>query len=202
MCYTSSAERTFSCTHSGQYDCWKHIKSRFHKNNAEQVSASGNVRAFFTIKEKLSKDNVKWRVMAASVKMCEMIAELNLPLATANSLRNILIGRELTNFHCHYYYGFVVYTCYAALHTQFLLLGYCPEAWRWRLCPWIKLKSPPHLLNFCWVHMLYHAHSCPYFHCIVSCFGWCSKGVLHKLHFLVWGYTFLLVEVLQILVRG
>jgi len=92
------------------------------------VSTSGNVRAFFTIKEKLSKDNVKWRVMAASVKMCEMIAELNLPLATANSLRNILIGRELTNFHCHYYYGFVVYTCYAALHTQFLLLGYCPEA--------------------------------------------------------------------------
>ena len=28
--------------------------------------------------------------------MCEMIAELNLPLATADFLTNILIGRELT----------------------------------------------------------------------------------------------------------
>ena len=49
--------------------------------------------------------------MAADVKMCEMITELNLPLATADSLTIILIGRELTNFHCYYYYGFVVYTC-------------------------------------------------------------------------------------------
>ena len=52
--------------------------------------------------------------MAADVKMCEMIAELNLPLATADSLTNILIGRELKNFHCYYYYGFVVYTCCVA----------------------------------------------------------------------------------------
>ena len=81
------------------------------------MSTSGNVRAFFTSKEKPSVENVKWRVMAADVKMCEMITELNLPLATADSLRNILIGRELKNFHCHYYYGCVVYTCYAALHT-------------------------------------------------------------------------------------
>ena len=103
-----------------------------------------------------------------------------------------------------------MYTCYAVSHTQFLLPGYCPEAWSWRLCPQIKLESPPHLLNFCWVHMLYHAHSCPNFHCIVNCVseavcvGWCWKGVLHKLHFLVWDHTFLLVEVLQfqILVGG
>ena len=87
----------------------------FHKNNAEQVSTSGNVRAFFTSKEKPSEDNVKWRVMAADVKMCEMITELNLPLATADSLRNILIGRELTNFHYYCYYGFVVSACCVAL---------------------------------------------------------------------------------------
>ena len=52
--------------------------------------------------------------MVADVKMCEMIAELNLPLATADSLTIILIGRELTNFHCYYYYGFVVYRCCVA----------------------------------------------------------------------------------------
>ena len=83
------------------------------------------MKAFFVSKEKLAKDNVKWRVVAANIKICEMIAELNLPLATADSLTNILIGRELTNFHCYYYYGFVVYTCYAVSHTQFLLPGYC-----------------------------------------------------------------------------
>ena len=27
--------KDFSCTHRGQYDCRKHIKSRFHKNDAE-----------------------------------------------------------------------------------------------------------------------------------------------------------------------
>ena len=101
--------KDFSCAHSGQYDCQKHVTSQFHKNNAEQASASGNVRAFFASKEKLAKDNVKWQVMAANVKMCEMIAELNLSLATADSLTNILIGRELKNFH--YYYSFVVHTC-------------------------------------------------------------------------------------------
>ena len=30
-------------------------------------------------------------------------------------------------------------------YTQFLLPGYCPKAWR--LCPQIKLESPPNLLN-------------------------------------------------------
>lgn len=54
------------------------------------------MRAFFASKEKLAKDDVKQRVMVANVKMCEMIAELNLPLATADFLTNILIGRELT----------------------------------------------------------------------------------------------------------
>ena len=73
------------------------------------------MKAFFVSKEKLAKDNVKWRVVAANIKICEMIAELNLPLATADSLTNILIGRELTNFH-YCYYGIVVYTCCVA-HT-------------------------------------------------------------------------------------
>ena len=36
---------------------------------------------------------------------------------------------------------------------------------------------------------------------VQSSAGWCRKGVLHKRHFLGWDYTFLLVEVLQILVR-
>ena len=91
MCFVSSAERT-SCAHSGQYDCQKHVTFQFHKNYAEQASASGNVRAFFASKEKLAKDDMKQRVMVANVKMCEMIAELNLSLATADSLTNILIG--------------------------------------------------------------------------------------------------------------
>ena len=113
-------KKDFSCAHSGQYDCRKHIKSQFHKNIVEQVSASGNNGAFFVNKKqnkKRAKDNLKRQVTAVDVKKCEMITELNLPLATADSLRNILIGRELKNFHCHYYYGCVVYTCYAALHT-------------------------------------------------------------------------------------
>ena len=91
--------KDFTCAHSGQYDSQKHIKSWFHKNIAEQASMSGNVRAFFVNKEKLAKDNLKWWVTVADVKMCEMIAELNLPLATADSLTHIFIGRELTNFH-------------------------------------------------------------------------------------------------------
>jgi len=89
--------------------------------------------------------------------------------------------------------------------TQFLLPGYCPEAWRW--CPQIKLESPPTPPTefvFFLVHMFYYAHSCPNFYCVSEtvCIGWCWKGVLHKLHFLVWDYTFLLVEVLRILVGG
>ena len=77
---------------------------------------SGNVRAFFVNKEKPAEDNLIWRVTVTDVKMREMIAELNLPLATADSLTSNLIGRELTNFHC-YYYGFVVYTSYVVSHT-------------------------------------------------------------------------------------
>ena len=93
---------------------------------------------------------------------------------------------------------------HVVLHTQFLLPGYCPEAGR--LCPQITLqtyKSPPHLVNLFLLstHVVSHTHSCPNFHCVSEA-GWCWKGVLHKLYFLVWGYTFLLVEVLQILVGG
>ena len=64
---------------------------------------SGNVRAFFVNKEKPAEDNLIWRVTVTDVKMREMIAELNLPLATADSLTNIFIGVELTSFH---YCGF------------------------------------------------------------------------------------------------
>ena len=41
---------------------------------------------FFINKEKLAEDDLKQQVTAADVKMCEMIAELNLPLATADSV--------------------------------------------------------------------------------------------------------------------
>ena len=76
---------------------------------------SGNVRAFFVNKEQPAEDNLIGQVTVADVKMREMIAELNLPLATADSLTSNLIGRVLANFH--YYYGFVVYTSYVVSHT-------------------------------------------------------------------------------------
>ena len=93
--------KDFSYAHSGQYDCRKHIKSQFYRNIVQQASTSGNVRIFHkkNNNKKRVEDNLKWQVMAADVKMCEMIAELNLPLATADSLTHIFIGRELTNFH-------------------------------------------------------------------------------------------------------
>jgi len=74
--------------------------------------------------------------MTADVKMCETIAELNLPLAAADSLTNILIGRELKNFH-YYYCGFVVDTCCIA-HTVFV-------AWilarSWKVVPTNKTSN-------------------------------------------------------------
>ena len=83
-------KKDFSCAHCSQYDCQKHIKSQFYKNIAERASASGNVRGFFIEKQQQQNGlKTKWQVMAADVKMCEMIAELNLPLATADSVTNI-----------------------------------------------------------------------------------------------------------------
>ena len=61
--------KDFSCAHSGQYDCRKHVTSQFHKNNVEQASASGNVRAFFASKEKLAKE----REMASHGGRCENV---------------------------------------------------------------------------------------------------------------------------------
>ena len=62
--------KDFLCAHHGQYDCRKHTKSRFHKNNAEQASTSGNVRAFFAYKEKPAKDKCK---MASHGDRCQNV---------------------------------------------------------------------------------------------------------------------------------
>ena len=115
---------------------------------------------------------------------------MHLPLSPADSVTNILIGWELTNFH--YYYGFVVYTRGAHTVSVARILS-------WRLCP---QRRPPNLLNLlllstcCVMHTVVHI-----FYCVGEA-GWRQKGVLHKLHFLIWDDTFLLAEVLQILVGG
>ena len=86
MCFASSAKITFL---HPQWPVWlpKAYQVPISKKNfAEQASASGNVSAFFMNKEKTSEDDLKQQVTAANVKMWEMIAELNLPLATANSV--------------------------------------------------------------------------------------------------------------------
>ena len=115
MCFANCAKRTF-CAPVASMIAGSMSSPNFTENIAEQVSTSGNVRVFFINEEKSAKGNLNWQVMAADVKMCETIAKLNLPFAVADSLTNILIGRELTNFHYYYYYGFVVYTCCVA-HT-------------------------------------------------------------------------------------
>ena len=119
MCFASrSVERTFRAPTVPSMIA-ESISSPDFTKTGEQASTTGNVKAFFVDKTetKMTENNLKWRVTVADVKMCEMIVELNLSLATADSHTNILIGRELTNFH---YYGFVVY-------TQFLLPGHCLE---------------------------------------------------------------------------
>ena len=116
MCFANCAKRTF-CVPVASMIAESISSPNFTENIAERVSTSGNVRAFFVNREKSAKGILNWQVTATNVKMCEMIAELNLPLAAADSLTNILIGRELTNFH--YYYGFVVYACCVA-HTVFV----------------------------------------------------------------------------------
>ena len=118
MCFASSAERTFRA-HTLANMIAESISSPDFTKTGEQASTTGNVKAFFVDKTetKMTENNLKWRVTVADVKMCEMIVELNLSLATADSHTNILIGRELTNFHWYYYYyGFVVYT-YCVAHT-------------------------------------------------------------------------------------
>ena len=117
MCFASrSAERTFRAPTVPSMIA-ESISSPDFTKTGEQASTTGNVKAFFVDKTetKMTENNLKWRVTVADVKMCEMIVELNLSLATADSHTNILIGRELTNFH-YYYYGFVMNTCCVA-HT-------------------------------------------------------------------------------------
>ena len=79
MCFASSAKRTFPAPTVASM-----IAESISSPNLTKTS--GNVRAFFINKEKSAEDNLKWRVTVANVKMCEMIAEMNLPLATADSL--------------------------------------------------------------------------------------------------------------------
>ena len=101
MFFASSAKRTFHAPR---------VASMIPESisNPNFTKTSGNVEVIF----RQQRRQLKWQVMVADVRICEMIAELNRPLATADFVTNMLIGREFTNFH---YYGFVVYTCVA--HT-------------------------------------------------------------------------------------
>ena len=91
LVFCKLCKKDFSCTPCSHYDCQKHIKSQFYRNIVQQASTSGNVRIFHkkNNNKKRVEDNLKWQVMAADVKMCEMIAKLNLLLATAGSVTNI-----------------------------------------------------------------------------------------------------------------
>ena len=64
--------------------------------------------------------------MAADVKMYEMIAELNLSLATADSLTNILIGSLQISIGIINIIMALLCTHVVSL-IQFLLPGYCLE---------------------------------------------------------------------------
>lgn len=78
--------KDFSCSHGGQDDCRKHINSLYHKNIVSRASSSNSMASYLVRSEKNNQTKLQQQIIAAEVMMCEMIAELNLSLATADSL--------------------------------------------------------------------------------------------------------------------
>ena len=67
-------KKDFSCSHSGQYDCRKHINFQVHKNIAEQASTSGNVKAFFKFHEKKKKSHfLVWDYIFLLVEVLQIL---------------------------------------------------------------------------------------------------------------------------------
>jgi hypothetical protein len=77
----------FSCAHGGNFYCNRHIGTQSHRDKVS-LAASSSLNKYI-IKDggagAASSARFQNRVTMAEVTMCDMVAELNLPLATADS---------------------------------------------------------------------------------------------------------------------
>ena len=75
--------KVFLCAHAGAFDCKKHV-AKSSKNKTKVVPITG----FFVSNPEKPKENkelaLQRQIISAEVTMCEIIAEMNLPIATAD----------------------------------------------------------------------------------------------------------------------
>ena len=84
--------KDFLCAHAGAFDCKKHVASASHKEEVAKSSKNKTkvvpITGFFVSNPEKPKENkelaLQRQIISAEVTMCEIIAEMNLPIATAD----------------------------------------------------------------------------------------------------------------------
>ncbi|KAJ8307462.1 hypothetical protein KUTeg_015546 [Tegillarca granosa] len=72
----------FSCGHGGKNDCKRHVDSKTHKELNTLVKTNKSMASF--VSQKSVETDHKRAVTRAEVMMCEIIAEMNLPITAAD----------------------------------------------------------------------------------------------------------------------
>lgn len=73
----------FSCSHGGKNDCKRHVESKTHKELNTMKNSNMSMASF--VSQKSVEKEHKRSVTRAEVMMCEIIAEMNLPLTAADT---------------------------------------------------------------------------------------------------------------------
>ena len=81
--YCSTCDKDFSCAHSGQYDCKKHCESSSHLERQALLKKNTTLTTFLARPN--PETTLKRNVTKSELMMCELIAELNLSLSSADT---------------------------------------------------------------------------------------------------------------------
>ena len=82
--HCSICNTDFSCAHAGRNDCKRHIESKSHKQWESLRKENKSIHDFGGRRD----DSVQLGTTKAEVKMCELIAHMNLPLIFFRSLNS------------------------------------------------------------------------------------------------------------------
>ena len=85
--HCTTCKTDFSVAHGGRYDCKKHCETSSHKRLQKGHENTTTLTAFC---QRSSSPSLQNQVTRAEAVMCSLVAELNLPLSTADTLTRAL----------------------------------------------------------------------------------------------------------------
>lgn len=81
----SICEMDFTCAHGGKNDCRRHVQSKSHQDFQKLKASNRSMQSFCTKKSQTETDRVR-AVTKAEAFQCQMIADMNLSLASADTM--------------------------------------------------------------------------------------------------------------------